>query len=30
MVLAGTIRDAKTISAVLWLAHHRGGQKPHK
>ena len=30
MVLAGAIRDAKTISAVLWLAHRRRGQKPHK
>jgi hypothetical protein len=22
MVLKGTIRDAKTISSVLWLDHH--------
>jgi ADP-ribose pyrophosphatase len=30
MVLRGTIRDAKTISSVLWLALHQKGQKAHK
>lgn len=27
MVLTGTIRDAKTISSVLWLDHQRSGGK---
>jgi hypothetical protein len=27
MVLRGTIRDAKTISSVLWLALRQKGQK---
>jgi ADP-ribose pyrophosphatase len=27
MVLSGTIRDAKTISSVLWLAHHVANEK---
>ncbi|HMK24275.1 MAG TPA: NUDIX hydrolase [Terriglobales bacterium] len=27
MVLRGTIRDAKTIASVLWLAHHQTSQK---
>jgi hypothetical protein len=26
MVLKGTIRDAKTISSVLWLDHQRRGK----
>lgn len=30
MVLTGTIRDVKTISAVLWLAHRGRGRKPRK
>jgi ADP-ribose pyrophosphatase len=30
MVMSGTIRDAKTISAVLWLSHQRNGPKPRK
>jgi ADP-ribose pyrophosphatase len=29
MVLRGTIRDAKTICAVLWLAHQQKGPKLH-
>ncbi len=28
MVLAGKIKDAKTISGVLWLSHDRGVRKP--
>jgi ADP-ribose pyrophosphatase len=27
MVTHGTIRDAKTIASVLWLAHHSRGRK---
>jgi ADP-ribose pyrophosphatase len=27
MVIRGTIRDAKTISSVLWLSHHRTRRK---
>jgi ADP-ribose pyrophosphatase len=27
MVIRGTIQDAKTISSVLWLSHHRTRQK---
>ncbi|MGC2193898.1 MAG: NUDIX hydrolase [Terriglobales bacterium] len=30
MVLRGTIRDAKTISGVLWLALHQNGPKSRK
>ena len=30
MVLRGTIRDAKTISSVLWLVHHQSGKKSLK
>jgi len=30
MVMRGTIRDAKTISAVLWLNHQRNSPKPHR
>jgi len=30
MVLRGTIRDAKTISSVLWLALRQKGQRAHK
>jgi ADP-ribose pyrophosphatase len=31
MVLSGTIRDAKTISSVLWLDHTTSkGSKRHK
>lgn len=30
MVLRGTIRDAKTISGILWLAHHQNGPRPRK
>jgi len=30
MVVRGTIRDAKTIASVLWLAHHQSGPKAHK
>jgi len=30
MVLRGTIRDAKTISGVLWLALHQKSPKPRK
>jgi len=30
MVLRGTIRDGKTISAVLWLAWHESAGKPLK
>jgi ADP-ribose pyrophosphatase len=30
MVWRGTIRDAKTISGILWLAHHQNGRKPNK
>jgi ADP-ribose pyrophosphatase len=30
MVLRGTIRDAKTISGVLWLAFHQNGPGPRK
>jgi ADP-ribose pyrophosphatase len=30
MIQRGTIRDAKTISSVLWLALHKKGQKAHK
>jgi ADP-ribose pyrophosphatase len=29
MVMNGTIRDAKTISSVLWLAQQRKASKPH-
>src|SRR6266481_4245048 len=28
-VMRGTIRDAKTISGVLWLSHRRKPSKPH-
>ena len=28
MVLRGTIRDSKTISALLWLAWHESAGKP--
>lgn len=28
-VMSGTIRDAKTISGVLWLSRHRNSSKPH-
>ena len=28
MVLNGTVRDAKTISSILWLNHHLGGRRP--
>jgi ADP-ribose pyrophosphatase len=30
MILRGTIRDAKTICSVLWLALHQKGQEAHK
>jgi ADP-ribose pyrophosphatase len=30
MVLKGTIRDAKTISSILWLDHQRKGSKPRR
>lgn len=30
MVLRGTIRDAKTISSVLWLAHAQGAKQGRK
>jgi len=30
MVLRGTLRDAKTISSVLWLALREKGRKAHK
>jgi ADP-ribose pyrophosphatase len=30
MILRGKIRDAKTISSVLWLALHQKGQKAHR
>jgi ADP-ribose pyrophosphatase len=30
MVMRGEIRDAKTISSVLWLAHHQKRKKPDK
>jgi len=30
MVLRGTIRDAKTISAILWLSRQRNSPKPHR
>jgi len=30
MVMRGTIRDAKTISSVLWLNHQRNRPKPHR
>jgi ADP-ribose diphosphatase len=30
MVLRGTIRDAKTIAGILWLAHHQSGRKSLK
>jgi ADP-ribose pyrophosphatase len=30
MVRRGTIRDAKTISGVLWLALHQNSPKPRK
>lgn len=30
MIDRGIVRDAKTISSVLWLALHRRGQKAHK
>jgi ADP-ribose pyrophosphatase len=29
MVMRGTIRDAKTISAIFWLSHQRVRPKPH-
>ena len=29
-VMRGTIRDAKTISGVLWLSHQRNLSKPHR
>ena len=29
-VMSGTIRDAKTISGVLWLSHPRASSKPHR
>jgi ADP-ribose pyrophosphatase len=29
-VMSGTIRDAKTISGVLWLSHQRTSSKPHR
>jgi ADP-ribose pyrophosphatase len=29
MVMSGTIKDAKTISGVLWLQQSRAGSKPH-
>jgi len=29
-VMRGTIRDAKTISGVLWLSHRRKPSKPHR
>ncbi len=29
MVLGGTIRDAKTISGILWLAREQTRRKPH-
>jgi ADP-ribose pyrophosphatase len=28
MVLNGTVRDAKTISSILWLNHHLGRRRP--
>ena len=30
MVMRGAIKDAKTISGVLWLNQSRGGSKPHR
>lgn len=30
MVMSGRIRDAKTISGVLWLAQHKRASKPRK
>jgi ADP-ribose pyrophosphatase len=30
MVLQGTIRDAKTISSILWLSHSRKRSRPRK
>jgi ADP-ribose pyrophosphatase len=29
-VMRGTIRDAKTISGLLWLSHRRNPSKPHR
>jgi ADP-ribose pyrophosphatase len=29
-VMSGTIRDAKTISGVLWLSHQRNSPKPYR
>ncbi|MGH9503876.1 MAG: NUDIX hydrolase [Terriglobales bacterium] len=29
MVMRGTIKDAKTISGILWLSQSRVGSKPH-
>ncbi len=30
MVMRGTIKDAKTISGILWLSQSRRGSKPHR
>lgn len=30
MVMRGTIKDAKTIAAILWLNQSRKGSKPHR
>lgn len=30
MVMRGTIKDAKTISGILWLSQSRAGSKPHR
>ncbi|HUE53281.1 MAG TPA: NUDIX hydrolase [Terriglobales bacterium] len=30
MVMNGTVKDAKTISSILWLNHQRRGSKPRR
>jgi ADP-ribose pyrophosphatase len=30
MVMNGTVKDAKTISSILWLSHQRRGSKPRR
>ena len=30
MVMRGTIKDAKTISGILWFSQSRAGSKPHR
>ena len=30
MVMRGTIKDAKTISGILWLSQSQAGAKQHR